>query len=238
MEIEKTHALQRIKRNFVSKTASRANNSTTDKMTAIQTILIADRQALTRSGVGAALKPLTECKIIAEAHDFITTIREIERYSPDILLFSPQVLGKNPTDVAVELSKISPYTKQVAILDERDTCCELTNRMPLSGGLMRFDELTIVREIISEVICGRPAFSNAYFAAANTRKPCESLTDREREIMAAILSGFTSRDIGIKLGISVKTVENHRTNLMRKLDVRSIATLSQWARTNQCIYGL
>ena len=212
-------------------------NMNKQSMDAIQAVLVADRQALTRSGIATTLKAINHCEVIAETGDFITTLREVERCNPQILLFEPRVLGKNPTDISIELTRIAPAMKQVILLDEQDTCCELIHRMPLAGGLMKIDDLETLREVITEVIAGRPAFSDAYFKAANSRKPCESLTEREREVMAAILNGLTSRDIGAKLGISVKTVENHRTNLMRKLDVHSIATLSQWARANQCIYG-
>ena len=207
-----------------------------EPMSSVETLLIADRHALTRSGIVAALSPLKECEVVAEAADFVSTMREIERHQPRLLLFEPRVLGENPTGVAIELHRIAPQTRQVIMLDERDSCCELTSRMHLSGGVMKFDEIQVVQKIIGEVVAGRPAFSDAYYASANSRKPCEALTDRERQIMAAILAGSTSRDVANKLGISVKTVENHRTNLMRKLNVHSVATLSQWARTNQCIY--
>lgn len=206
-------------------------------MNEVKSIIIADRYALTRAGIVATLSEIAHFTIVAETADFVTTMRQIDKQRPNVLLFEPGVLGRNPMDISHELNRIAPTTKQVAILDERDRCCELTRGMPLAGGLMKTDDLVTLCEILNKVIEGAPAFSDAYFAAANSRKPCESLTDRERQIMAAILSGSTSRDIGGRLGISIKTVENHRTNLMRKLGVHSVATLSQWARSNQCIYG-
>lgn len=90
---------------------------------------------------------------------------------------------------------------------------------------MKSNGLNTLREIIDDVSNGRQAFSDAYFAGANSPKPCKNLTDRKRQIMAAIVDGATSRDINTSLGIRVKTVENRGTNLMRKLSVHSVATL-------------
>jgi len=208
-----------------------------ETMSGIETIVIADRHALTRAGIVFALKQLEKYEIVAETADLATTMQQMEINLPSILLFEPGIFGEKPMDTTLELTRMSPSTKQIAILDERDRCCELTRNVPLSGGLMKSDGLEIVREIIQKVSVGRSAFSDAYFAASNSTKPCASLTDRERQIMGAILSGDTSRDISGHLGISVKTVENHRTNLMRKLGVHSVAKLSQWARGNQCIHG-
>ncbi len=206
-------------------------------MTNIQSVLIAERHALTRAGIVYGLGETTKYEIIGETANLITTMGKVGQAYPDLLLFEPGVLGADPVGIALDITRISPQTKLVVILDERDRCCELTHGLPVSGGIMKSDGLDTLCEILDEVCAGRPAFSDAYFAASNSPKPCENLTDRERQIMSAILSGFTSRNIAVRLGISVKTVENHRTNLMRKLDVNSVATLSQWARSNECVYG-
>jgi DNA-binding NarL/FixJ family response regulator len=206
-------------------------------MTNIQSVLIAERHALTRAGIVYGLGETPKYEIVGETADLITTMGLVEQVYPSLLLFEPGVLGPDPVKIAMELTRVSPDTKLVVILDERDRCCELTHGLPVSGGLMKSDGLETLREILEEVCAGGPAFSDAYFAASNSPKPCENLTDRERQIMSAILGGSTSRNIAERLGISVKTVENHRTNLMRKLGVHSVATLSQWARSNACVYG-
>jgi two-component system response regulator FixJ len=57
----------------------------------------------------------------------------------------------------------------------------------------------------------------------------ESLTDREREVLAALVRGLSSKEIAVELDISTRTVETHRANLMRKLGVKSVALLTQVA---------
>jgi RNA polymerase sigma factor (sigma-70 family) len=57
----------------------------------------------------------------------------------------------------------------------------------------------------------------------------ETLTEREREVLRLVAGGLTTKEIAARLEISVRTVESHRANLMRKLDVRSVARLTQLA---------
>ena len=230
----KTPDISSLKNGLINENSTAMMRQT---MTNLQSVLIAERHALTRAGIVYGLEASTKYEIIGETADLMSTMREIVQNRPALLLFEPGALGANPVGAALDVTKMSPETKLVAILDERDRCCELTRGMPVSGGIMKSDELITLQEVLDEVCLGRPAFSDAYFAASNSPNPCENLTDRERQIMSAILGGATSRNIAERLGISVKTVENHRTNLMRKLGVHSVATLSQWARNNECLYG-
>jgi DNA-binding NarL/FixJ family response regulator len=55
------------------------------------------------------------------------------------------------------------------------------------------------------------------------------LTDREREVLKLVVESHSSKDVALKLGISMKTVDNHRSNLMRKLNLHDVASLTRYA---------
>jgi DNA-binding CsgD family transcriptional regulator len=68
-------------------------------------------------------------------------------------------------------------------------------------------------------VVANPAASNA----------SDFLTDREREILQLVAESHSTKEIAVKLGISIKTVDNHRTNLMRKLNLHDVASLTRYA---------
>ena len=72
---------------------------------------------------------------------------------------------------------------------------------------------------LSQMVRGRPTEKTAL----------DTLTDREREVLRMVAEGLTTKEIAGRLEISVRTVESHRANLMRKLDLRSVARLTQFA---------
>ncbi len=99
---------------------------------------------------------------------------------------------------------------------------------------------------IDAVLAGRAYFSPAIQArmAGMLREPAPPpvrspvLTDREREVLRGLARGLSSRELGSTLGISVRTVETHRANIMQKLGVKSVALLIQVALRNGLLDGL
>jgi DNA-binding NarL/FixJ family response regulator len=93
------------------------------------------------------------------------------------------------------------------------------------------DIVQAIRDALQGAIYLSPRVANAVVQAYLTRStlPPDPLTSREREILQRIAEGQTTKEIAARLGLSVKTVESHRINLMRKLDMNETATLVRYA---------
>jgi DNA-binding NarL/FixJ family response regulator len=76
---------------------------------------------------------------------------------------------------------------------------------------------------------GVAALLRTVVANNSSNSGIETLTDREREILKLVAESHSTKEIAQKLGISVKTVDNHRTNLMRKLDLHDVASLTRYS---------
>jgi len=98
-------------------------------------------------------------------------------------------------------------------------------------------------DAIASVMAGKPWYSAAVqevlakVVRTGGTRPLEKLTPREREVLVGIARGLTSKEIGAQFNISSRTVETHRAALMRKLDVRSIALLTQLAIREGLVEG-
>ena len=212
-----------------------SNNSTVVTLT---TVVIANRQTLSRVGIRHVLNSMGSSIVLAETEDAASTRRALLTHQPEYLIFEPEIFAHDPNFTLAELKGITTSTNLIAIMDRRAHCCELMGGISLTGGILQSDDVGELEKILTNGNPDSPQYSPGFIDLLSAPRPCSALTERERQIMKAILQGKTSRDIGGNLGISLKTVENHRANLMRKLNVHSVAELSQWARNRHCVYGL
>jgi DNA-binding NarL/FixJ family response regulator len=105
------------------------------------------------------------------------------------------------------------------------------------GYLLKDSAVTDLVAGIEAVATGRAYYSSAVQRTlsemargrAGAPRAIDVLTDREREVLRLVAEGLTTKEIAFRLDISVRTVESHRANLMRKLDLRSVARLTQFA---------
>jgi len=211
-------------------------------------IVLADDHQVVRKGLKALLSAEADFSVVGEAGDGLETVQLVERLKPDILVLDLMMSGINGLEVTRQLNKKGVKTGIVILSMHNNEAYVLE---ALRSGAKAYilkdsppDELT---RAIREVSSGRRYLSSPLTEraiAAYTQKaevklidPYEQLTTREREILQLAAQGCTNSEIASRLYISPRTVETHRTNLMRKLGLHNHTQLIQFAIQHGIIPG-
>lgn len=198
-------------------------------------ILIVDDHAILREGLRALLSYYPDVEVVGEAEDGLQAIECVERLSPDILLMDIAMPRMNGLEATRRIRQNHPNT-HILILTQYEDQPYMLNllRAGVSGYVLK---RALGADLINAVRAVAQGDSFLYPPVATTvleqlRQPDKdaiqddkTLTPREWEILHRVASGETSRQIALALNISVRTVEWHRGNLMRKLGVHSVAEL-------------
>lgn len=204
------------------------------------TIVLADDHQVVRQGLRALLDAEVDLKVIAEAGDGLEAIRRVEALSPRVLVLDLMMPGLNGLDVVRQVRKISTHT-QVVILsmyaNEAYVLEALSNGA--SAYVLKDSSSADLVHAVREAAAGRkylsPPLSDRAIevyqekARAATLDRYDTLTAREREVMHLAAEGRTSAEVAARLGISARTAETHRSNLMHKLDLHTQADLIRYA---------
>ncbi len=199
-------------------------------------VLLADDHALVRSGVRSVLEAAGGIEVVGEAARGDETLELLERLEPDVLLLDLNMPGGDGFDV-LRRARDTAGGVRILVLTLHVHMEYITRaiREGADGYLSKDLAVQELPEAIADVMAGRPHFGApvqevmARLVRAGRDDTSARLTPREREVWVGIARGLTSKEIGAQYDISVRTVESHRAGLMRKLDVRSIAVLTQLA---------
>jgi DNA-binding NarL/FixJ family response regulator len=189
-------------------------------------IVIADDHALTVGGTRSAIETMHEFKVVGTAANGIEAIAQIKRLSPDCAVLDLVMPGASGLEVLLEARRWSPKTK-IAVVTGSPSAKTL-RRLIEAGAAGLFLKSGAVEELcqgLRDIVSGRMVVGAGVAHCIEQDAANESLTRRETEILQCIARGLSNNGIAEHLGISAKTVDNHRTNLMRKLEVHSTATL-------------
>jgi len=186
-----------------------------------------------------SLKSLLEregIQVVGEAQDGQTLLQLAAELSPDVAVMDIGMPVLNGVDTARELKLASPKTKSILLTcHDADVYLMQALRAGVKGYVLKNQIASDLVHAIRLVCCGQMYLSscmssvvvNAYLS--KTDLPDDPITSRERQVIQLIAEGKTTRDIASLLGISVKTVDSHRTRLMGKLDIHEVATLVLYA---------
>ena len=198
-------------------------------------ILLADDHVVVRQGLRALLEQ-AGMVVIGEASDGQEALRSAHEQSPDVAVLDIAMPHLNGLETARRLREALPQTKIVLLTMHTEDPYVLE---ALQAGAVGYvlktqaavDIVQAIRDVLQGGIYLSPRVSRAVVTAYLTRShlPPDPLTSREREILQLIAEGQTTKEIASRLGLSVKTVESHRINLMRKLDIHETATLVRYA---------
>ncbi|MCJ7596328.1 MAG: response regulator transcription factor [Desulfobacterales bacterium] len=204
-------------------------------------VVIAEDYTILREGLKALLSSQPEFKVVAEAEDGRTAVRCIQDHGPDIVLMDLSMPRMNGLEAIKEIKRSNPETKIIALtVHKAEEYVLATLQAGADGYVLKDATHSELVMAMLNVLDGKrylsPGISEkvieGYLEGRKTVKnqtAWDSLTQREREILKLIGEGYKNKEIADFLFISPKTVEKHRTNLMNKLDLHNIASLTALA---------
>jgi DNA-binding NarL/FixJ family response regulator len=202
-------------------------------------IVLADDHALVRAGFRALLQSLDGIEVVAEAENGAQALELIEHHLPDLVLMDIAMPGLNGLEAAARAAKSAPEVKIIILsMHANEEYVLQSLKAGAKGYLLKDAGLAELQLALESVSSGQtflsPAISKHLIDAYVERtsdgmEPFTLLTSRQREILQLIAEGATTKEIAQKLGVSVKTVETHRTQLMQRLDIHDLAGLVRYA---------
>lgn len=202
-------------------------------------VLLADDHKLVRAGIRALLQTVVDVEIVAEAADGREALQLIEAHRPDLTLMDITMPGLNGLDATARIVRAFPHTRVVILSMNADEDSVLKSlRAGAVGYLVKTADPAELGMAVRAVARGErflsAAVSKHVVAACLNRvdkeqTSLERLAPRQREVLQLIAEGHTTKEIASKLGISVKTTEAYRSDLMKALEIHDIASLTRFA---------
>jgi DNA-binding NarL/FixJ family response regulator len=214
-------------------------------------VFVVDDHAMVRAGVRAELGDAVD--VVGEGADVPTAVEGIRATRPDVVLLDVHLPGGGGLGVLEALRAELPDVKWLAlsVSDAAEDVIAVIRagaRGYVTKTISGADLLDAVRRVADGDVVFSPRLAgfvlDAFSAAgAAPAAPVEEATDpgldllsaREREVMQLLARGYTYREIGSRLFISVKTVESHASNVLRKLQLSNRNELTRWAATNRLL---
>lgn len=208
-------------------------------------ILIADDHAVVRTGLRALLASDPALEFVGEAGDGAEVLHQVETLSPDLVLLDITMPPINGIETAKQLKK--KYPKLIVLfltMHEDEGLLHEALRVGAAGYVVKRAEEAEILHAIHAVTEGdlyvHPSMTRALLHQAITSEqrrgaPVEPLTPRELDVLHLLARGNTNRQAAEVLGLSVRTVENHRANLMGKLGISSRVELVSYAEEHKLL---
>lgn len=199
-------------------------------------ILIADDHALVRQGLRSVLEAQTGWSVCGEAQDGREAVKLALKLRPDICLLDVTMPELNGLDATRQICRSLPGTPILILtMHDSDELCAEAVQAGASGCVLKSDSPRQLLGAIEAVAAGGkyftrptgPPMAGGQRAGGNHAAP--RLSAREREIVQLLAEGHTSKEIAARLGIAFKTVDAHRTNIMRRLNIHALAELVRYA---------
>lgn len=183
-----------------------------------------------RMGICEILSSFDNLEVVAQAEDGLQAISLVRQHKPSLLTLDIAMPYATGISIYAEVRRWSPQTK-IAVFTGMTSAGLLAELVTagVDGLFMKRGNIREFEESIPLILKGAKVIAPEVleFLAANPQSA--ELTARERQILSLVASGNSNKEIALRLGVSLKTIDNHRTNLMRKLDVHSVAELLGYA---------
>ena len=204
-------------------------------------ILLADDHTLFRQGVKTLLATEPDMEVVGEAADGIAALERAAELKPDVILMDIGMPGPSSFETTRQIKKTCPETKVLflTMYDDEDYLVE-SMEVGASGYVLKDCPAAQLVAAVRDVWRGGSYLSPRMLSQlvddfrtrvqSTERMPrFATLTPREKEILKMLAEGNTVKEVASQLDLSVKTVEAHKFNLMRKLDIHNKAQLVQYA---------
>jgi len=206
-----------------------------------QRVLIVDDHTLLRAGLRSLLAQDPNIEIVGEAADGRDAVRAVGQLTPDLVLMDLTMPGMNGIEAVTEIKRRYPEVRiLVMTLHKTEDFIHASLRAGADGYILKDATHDELRVAIRSVLQGKTYLSmdvsgkvvSGYLGggkSASGSSVFDTLTHREREILKLVAEGKSNKYIAEFLSLSVKTVEKHRSNLMKKLDLHNASTLTAYA---------
>lgn len=207
----------------------------------MQRIFIVEDHTLLRAGLRALLSQDPDIEIIGEADNGRDAIRAIGALAPNLVLMDLSMPGMNGIEAIHDIKRRNPKTRVLVLtIHKTDEYIHESLRAGADGYILKdatHDELRVaIRSVLNGKVYLSPDISDKVIhgylgtgKADNVGGTWDTLTHREREVLKLVAEGHPNKYIADYLCLSIKTVEKHRSNLMKKLDLHNASTLTSYA---------
>jgi DNA-binding NarL/FixJ family response regulator len=202
-------------------------------------VLLVDDLALVREGLRKLLEGCAEVRVVGEAGDGDEALERAKAARPDVVLVELEPTARNWLEVARRLQREVPGCRVLMLTMHGDDAHVLEAlRAGVDGYIVKRSGVETVVEAIRRVHAGElyigPGVNRAVLEEAGREEAgkdggSKPLTQRERQVLELVADGRTNRQAAEQLGISVKTVQTHRANLMNKLGIHNQTLLVKYA---------
>lgn len=208
-------------------------------------IVLADDHVTVRQGLKLLIDSQPDMKVVGEANDGNEALKHAQALKPDVIVMDISMPGTNGLIATRALKRLHPAVAVVALTrHEDDAYLQELLRAGASGYVLKQSASVEFLQAIRAAAVGgvyldstmTSRVTDGLLARDRTRSnhPREAISDRESEVLRLIAVGYSNKEIGTKLTLSVKTVEVHKANAMRKLaltgriDIVKYAVLQGW----------
>jgi DNA-binding NarL/FixJ family response regulator len=211
-------------------------------------LLLADDHEIVRKGLRAVLETEPGWEVVAEAADGKDAIEKTKQMKPDIAILDISMPALNGLEAARQIGTCASQTKVLILtVHDLDPLIQQVLEAGARGYLLKSDA---ARDLVTAVDALRrnktfftPKVAQMVLEGYLDKNPKETapeggyfrLTCRQREIVQLLAEGKSSKEVACALGLSVKTAETHRANIMRRLDCHSVTALVRYAIRNHII---
>jgi len=197
-------------------------------------VLLADDHTLMRAGVRALLDELPGCEVVAEAGDGYEALELLRQHRPDVALMDIDMKRMNGLEAMAAAKREFPHLHVIMLSMHSEKQYVMQALRDGASGYLLKDAATVELELALTVVMKGDVYlspgvskqvAEGFVREAETADPVALLTPRQREILTLVAGGHNTKEIAFRLGLSTKTVEAHRTQLMERLDIHDIAGL-------------
>lgn len=193
------------------------------------TAIIADDHSMIRQGLKQILVA-AGLEVVSEAENGLETIAMVRSHQPDMLTLDIAMPYARGIEVFDEVRRWSPNTRIMVFSGL--TAVRLLSDLAKAGAdglFLKREELAAFSDAIPTVLSGQQVLGPGVAELLQEASDATLMTARERQILSLITQGLQNREVAERLGLSTKTIDNHRTNLMRKVGAHSVAELLSFA---------
>jgi DNA-binding NarL/FixJ family response regulator len=203
-------------------------------------VILADDHVTVRHGLRLLIDSQADMKVVGEASDGEAAIRQALELKPDVVVMDISMPGMNGLSATRALKKAQPNARIVTLTRHADDAyLQELLRAGVSGYVLKRSAPTELLHAIRGVAAGGQYLDSTLTAkvtagfatkqGGRAGKPVLALTDRETEVLRLIASGYGNKEIAARLELSAKTVEAHKANAMRKLDLNGRIDIVKYA---------